>query len=118
MKGGVLNLKIPFFFFCLFFLVFLGAHPWHMEVPAAATPQLQQRQMHATSTTYTEAWGDAGSFNPLSRARDQTSLSMDTCQVLNPLSHNGNSSQNFLIDFYKLLFFTFLALIKMHLSQK
>ena len=30
-------------------------------------------------------------LKPLSRARYQTHILMDTIQVLNPLSHNGNS---------------------------
>jgi len=30
-------------------------------------------------------------LNPLSEARDQTHILMDTIQVLNPLSHNGNA---------------------------
>ena len=32
----------------------------------------QQRQIQATSVTYTRAHSSAGSFNPLSEARDQT----------------------------------------------
>ena len=31
-------------------------------------------------------------LDPLSEASDQTHILMDTSQVLNPLSHNGNSS--------------------------
>ena len=30
-------------------------------------------------------------INPLNKTRDQTRILMDTSQVLNPLSHNGNS---------------------------
>ena len=30
-------------------------------------------------------------LNPLSKDRDRTRVLMDTSQVLNPLSHNGNS---------------------------
>ena len=30
-------------------------------------------------------------LNPLSKARDQTCILMDTSQIFNPLSHNGNS---------------------------
>ena len=33
--------------------------------------------------------------NSLSEARDQTCILMDTCQILNPLSHNGNSNNHF-----------------------
>ena len=35
-------------------------------------------------------------LNSLSEARDQTHILMDTCQVLNPLSRNRNSSHFFL----------------------
>ena len=55
------------------------------------TPQPQQWQIQAMSSTYTAAHGNAGSFNPLSDARDQTCILMDISQVLNPLSHNGLS---------------------------
>ena len=36
-------------------------------------------------------------LNPMSEARDQTWILMDTGQVLNPLSHNRNSSGDILI---------------------
>ena len=35
-------------------------------------------------------------LNPLSEARDQNHILMDTSQILNPLSHSGNSSVRFL----------------------
>ena len=44
------------------------------------TPQPQQHQI----------------FNPLSEARDQTCILMDTSWVPNPLSHNGNSDESIL----------------------
>ena len=34
-------------------------------------------------------------FNPLSKARDQTCILMDTRQVLNPLSHNETPLSTF-----------------------
>ena len=67
-------------------------------------------------------WGNTGSelhlqttrslwqcqiFNPLSEARDQTHILMDTSQVLNPLSHNGNSSLRSFIYFFYFLFIYF-----------
>ena len=54
---------------------------------ATATPDSNQ------SATYTAACGNSGSFNPLSlsKARDWVQILMDTRQVLNLLSHNGNS---------------------------
>ena len=36
-------------------------------------------------------------LNPLREARDRTRILMETSQVLNPFSHHGNSSQDFLI---------------------
>ena len=37
------------------------------------------------------AHGNAASFDPPSKARDWTHILMDTSQILNLLSHNGNS---------------------------
>ena len=34
-------------------------------------------------------------LNPLSKARERTWIPMDTNQVLNPLSHNGNSGESY-----------------------
>ena len=61
------------------------------ELPLVAYTTATQHQIQAASATYTEALGNAGSFNPLGRVRDQTSILMDTSWVRNPLSHNGNS---------------------------
>ena len=60
---------ILFFFFV--FLPFLGLPPRHMDVPRPM-PEPQQCQIRAKSATYTTAHGNAGSFNPLSEARDGT----------------------------------------------
>ena len=38
-------------------------------------------------------------LSPLSEARGRTHVLMDTSGVLNPLSHNGNSSHVFLVTF-------------------
>ena len=43
------------------------------------------------SATYTTAHGNTESFNPLSKARDQTCILMDTSGILKRLSHKGNS---------------------------
>ena len=80
----------PFLFFRFFFL--LG------PLGVKSEPQLLAS---ATAT----ATGDLGCvcnlhcssrpsqiFNPLSVARDRTHVLIDSSQVLNPLSHNGNSS--------------------------
>ena len=47
--------------------------------------------MPYTSTTYTAAHGNVGSFNPLSKARDQTRILVGTSRIFNPLSHDRNS---------------------------
>ena len=61
--------KLNFFFF----LVFLGPHPQHVEVPRLRsnwsyccwlTPEPQQRQIWATSATYTTAQSNTGSLTP------------------------------------------------------
>ena len=57
-------------------------------------PQPQQCQIQAASAIYIAAHSNAGSFNPLSKARDRTCILMDTRKVLiNPLSYNGNSQK-------------------------
>ena len=48
-------------------------------------------------------------LNPLSEARDQTCILLDTSRILNPLSHNGNSAYFFFLSFF--LFFFKLDLI-------
>ena len=62
-------IKATAFFF--FFLVFLGPHPWHMEVPRLGVeserscrppPQPRQHQIRAISTTYIMAHGNSGSL--------------------------------------------------------
>ena len=69
-KSTILQKNYYFFIFSLF--VFLGLHPWHMQVPRlgvkselqllAPTPQPQEHQIQATSATYTTAHGNAGSL--------------------------------------------------------
>ena len=86
-----------------FWKVFLGVkglHLWHWKFPGQGlnwrsscwpTPQPQQHQIRAVSVTYTTAHGNSAPFNPLSEARDQACILMDTSRVLNPLSHYRNS---------------------------
>ena len=80
---------------------FLGLHPWHMEVPRIGveselqlpdyTPAIAtQDPNHICDLYYTSL--QCQILNPLIEARDQTCILMDINQVLNPLSHNGNSS--------------------------
>ena len=46
-------------------------------------------------------------LNPLCKAGDWTCILMDASQVLNPLSHNGNSFCSVVVGFFLLLFFLF-----------
>ena len=83
--------------FCgfFFFLFFLGAHLWHMEVPRLGVELELQLLAYATSTT---TW-DLGHFcylhqsswqgwipNPLGKARDQTHLLMNTSWSVSTVS--------------------------------
>ena len=63
-----------------------------------ARDQIKLQLAVSLSVTYTTARSNAGSFNPLSKARDQTHILMGTTWVCNPSSHNGNS----LLFFFKL----------------
>ena len=76
-----------------------------MEVPRLGVQSELQLWAYTTAValpdssmyaTYTTAHGNAGSFNPLSKARDWTHILMDTGQILNPLSHNRNSQDKIL----------------------
>ena len=84
------------------FFYFLGLHLRHMEVPRPrAESELQQPAYTTTTATpdpsrvcnlhhsSQQRW----ILNPLLEARDQTHILMDTSWVLNPLSHNKNSSE-------------------------
>jgi len=88
-----------FLVFCFFFF-FLGPHPQHMEVPRLTV----ESELHLPACTTATAIPDLSHIcdlhhsswprqilNPLSKARDGTSILMDASQVLNPLSHKGNS---------------------------
>ena len=56
---------------------------------ATATPNLSM------SATNTIAHGNAGSFNPMNKAGDQTCIFIDTSHVLNLLSQNRFNSPSF-----------------------
>ena len=71
-------------FFFLFF--FLGPHLQHMAVPGLRV------ELEPQLLAYTAGNSNAGSFNPLSEAKDQTCILMNTSWFLNPLSHDRNSS--------------------------
>ena len=86
---------INFFFF--FFFCFLGPHPRHMEVPRPGVDLELQLLASATATpdlshicnlhSLRQCW----ILNALSKAKDRTCVLTDASQVLNPLSHKGNS---------------------------
>ena len=93
-------LCFPQFLFCLLTGGREGANLQHMEV---ARPGVESELQLPASVTAT-AMPDSSRIydlhhslqqhwvlNPLSKARDQTHILMDTSQFLNLLSHNGNS---------------------------
>ena len=61
------------------------------ELQLRPMPQPQQCQIQAISTIYTLSLQQRRILNPLMEARDRTYILMETSQVLNLLSHNGNS---------------------------
>ena len=94
----IVSLRLIFTFFKIF--GFLGPHLQHMEVLGLRT----ERGLHLPAyTTAIVMWNPGHDcdlhhssrqcriLNPLSKARDQTSILMDTNWVLNPLSHKRNS---------------------------
>ena len=83
-----------------FFFFFLGPQVWHMEVPRLGVQSELQPPAYTTATATRDlsrvcnlhhSFRRCQIFNPLSGARDRTRILMDTCWVLNPLSHNKNS---------------------------
>ena len=81
-----------FLSFCLFKAVpvaYGGSWARGLIVGVHAIPQPQQHQIWALYVRL--ACSNAGSFNLLNKARDWTCILMDTSQVLNWLSLNGNS---------------------------
>ena len=83
---------------CSFFFS-LGPHLWHGMFPGwesnrscscRPTPQPRQHQIWAASVTYTSACSNARSLTHWGRPGFEPASSQTLCQVLNPLSHNGN----------------------------
>ena len=88
----VLGAGLGFSFF------FLGPHLWHVEVPRLriklevqllACAIVTQDPNHICNLRCS-LWHHR-ILNPMSEAREETHVLMDTSWVLNPLSHNGNS---------------------------
>ena len=83
-----------------FFFFFLGLQVHHTEFPKLEVESELQLLVYTTATA---TWGSKQHLlprrcsqqcwilNPLSEARDQTCILMNTSWVLNPLSHKGNS---------------------------
>ena len=81
-------------------MIKLQLHLWHMEVPRPEAESELQLPAYTTVTatqdpsricTLHNSSQQRWILNPLSKARDQTPILMDTSQVLILLSHNGNS---------------------------
>ena len=79
-----------------YFILFLGPHLQHMEVPRLGQScscwplqQTQQCKVRVASATYAAArW----ILNPLREVRDGTRVLVSTSWVLTPLRHNRSSS--------------------------
>ena len=93
-----ITLIITLFLFFLSFFCFLGPRLWHMEVPRLEVDSELQLLVYTTARATPDLSRVCRSsrqhqiLNPLIEARDRTRIPMDTSRVLNPLSHNGNSS--------------------------
>ena len=85
------------FLFC-FVLPFLGPHLWHMGVPRLGLTYATTTAMPELRLTLKlcRSWQQCWILYPLSEARDQSCILMDTSQVPNMLSHNGNSQSQHL----------------------
>ena len=86
----------------LSFLGFLGPHLWHMEVPRLGVKSEQQLPATAPAMPDLNPVFDLHHssqqhqiLNPLTEARVQTRILMDTSWVHDLPSHNGNSKKIF-----------------------
>ena len=86
--------------------VFLRPYLWHMEGPRLGVESKLQLLAYASAAAMLDLshicdihhslWKHR-ILNPLGKARDQTHILMDTSQVPNPLSHNGDSLPSLLM---------------------
>ena len=105
------------FYFILFIYVFLDLHLQHMEVPGLGVKSELQLPAYSTATATPDlklvcklysSSQQCWILNPLSDTRDWTRIFMYTSQVLNPLSHVGESCPMNLFLFYSILFYSIL----------
>ena len=89
-KKNEFLLVVAILFVCFVLFVFLGLHPQHMEVPRwgveselqlpAYTTTPEMHRILATFASYHSSW-QRWIPNPLSKARNQTHILMETSQV-------------------------------------
>ena len=99
-----------FYFSFLFFLVFLGLYPWHTEVPRLGVTSELQLPAYTTATAKWDlscvcdlnqrSW-QCLILNPLSKARDWTSVLMDASQVHFCWATTGTPDVYFLTELFK-----------------
>ena len=86
--------------FIFYFLIILGPHPWHMEVPRLGVTLELQLLAYATASATPDpshscdlhcSLQQCRILNPLTGASNRTHILMDTSRAYNPLSHEGNS---------------------------
>ena len=90
------------------FVLFFELHLWHVEVPRPGIRSELQLQAYITATATwdpSHIWDlsqlvATPGLNPLNKARHQTHILLDTSQILNPLSHNGNSYHSQYLKLY------------------
>ena len=82
--------SLAHYLFFFFFFVFLGPHSWHMEVPRLGLESELQQQAYTTVTAMRDPSRICDLYhssqqrwilNPLSKARHQTCVLMDTSQI-------------------------------------
>ena len=96
----VLLCTFPFLSFFIYLLVFLGPHPWRMEVPRLGVKSEPQLLAYTTATatpdpsricTLQHSSEPHQILNPLRETRDRTCVLMDTGRIPQLLRPFGNS---------------------------